>query len=55
LPRLTAVREEQENYVDPALLILDWDEARRALAKKNALAINPPKSKVQGVSHAPTN
>lgn len=41
--------------MDPVLLILDWDEARLALAKKNALAINPPKPKVQGVGHAPTS
>ncbi len=39
---LTAVREEQDTFVDPVLLILEWDEARLALAKKNALPIASP-------------
>lgn len=42
---LTAVREDEGSYVDPVLLILEWDEARVELSKKNALPINPPTSK----------
>lgn len=38
---LTAVREDEGNYMDAVLLILEWDEARVALARKNELPINP--------------
>ncbi len=40
---LTAVKGEAGNFIDPVLLILEWDDARIAWRDKNSRAIDLPK------------